>query len=98
MVLTLLNLYIIGDNENIIQHTPLKTLKESDLVLNSHSGKWTVTPDDTNIRQEVESNKYISFPDTNLNARSSAVKRKLVFKENTAENAGIYVVYFSMDI
>jgi len=90
-------LFILDDNDNT-QYTPLKTLKESDWVLNSPSGKWTVTPDDTIICQQVESNKYIS-PNTNLNAYSSVVKRKLIFNKNTEEKSGIYyVVYFSMDI
>jgi len=41
-------LFILGDNDDsIIQITPLKSLKNSDLVLYSPSGKWTVTPVDT---------------------------------------------------
>lgn len=50
-----LYLFILDDNDNTQLYTPLKTLKESDWVLNSPSGKWTVTPDDTILRQEVKS-------------------------------------------
>lgn len=89
-------LFILDDNDNTQLYTPLKTLKESDWVLNSPSGKWTVTPDDTIICQEVGSNKYISS-NNNLNACNSVVKRKLIFNKNT-EKSGMYVVYCLMDI
>lgn len=104
-------LFILDDNDSIIQTTPLKSLKESDRVLYSPSGKWTVTPDETgkqvidkpistNISLgNVEPNKYISSPNTNLNTyNSGAVKRQLIFKGNSVENSGIYVVYFSLGI
>lgn len=85
-------LFILDDNDNT-QYTLLKTLKESDWVLNSPSGKWTVTPDDKIIcQEEVESNKYIS-PNTNLNACSSVVKRKLVFNKNIVEKSGIHICF-----
>jgi len=98
-----ITIFFLGDNDSIIQSTPLKSLKEPYWVLNSPSGKWTVTPDDTGkqviekpiftdiFQEEVESNNNISSPNTNLNTNNSgAVKRQLNFKENNVENSGTY--------
>ncbi|XP_022162449.1 uncharacterized protein LOC111028210 [Myzus persicae] len=67
----------IGDNDSITQITPLKSLKKSDRILNSPSGLWTVTPDDTGKQIINES----------ISSINSAVKRRLIFKENNAENS-----------
>lgn len=78
--------FTLGDNDSITQITPLKSLKKSDQILNSPSGLWTVTPDDTG-KQIINE----SIPSIN-----SAVKKRLIFKENNAENSGICVIYFSL--
>jgi len=94
-----ITIFFLGDNDSIIQITPLKSLKEPYWVLNSPSGKWTVTPDDTGkqvidksiftdiFQEEVELNNNISSSNTN---NSGAVKRQLNFKQNSVENSGTY--------
>lgn len=79
-------LFTLGDNDNMTQITPLKSLKKSDWILNSPSGMWTVTPDDTG-KQII---------DESISSINGAVKRRLIFKENNVENSGICVIYFSL--